>query len=84
MKSMIALAAGVLFLAGCGGQSAICKKYLDCLNGISPGSATASEVAYGPNGTCWQNTTVAAACDVACQEAVNTLRTQHTTVAACQ
>ena len=83
MKRLMALVV-VATAVGCGGQSAICKKYEDCTNAVVPGSFDSLNSTYGPSGSCWNNSTTADACSSACQEAVNALKANNPNVTACQ
>jgi hypothetical protein len=64
---------GAFDLGGGGGsaQPAVCAKYVACAIAAAPGGAAAILAAYGPSGTCWNETpAVANECVTACQNGI--------------
>lgn len=47
-------------------QTAACAEYLACLGEIAPDEVEDATIELGPDGTCWQDATTAAACDAEC------------------
>ena len=74
--SLIAIAA----CGGGGGQSDDCKKYVTCINKISPGTSSSIDGTYGTSGTCWSTgvATVADACTVTCKSANDAYKSSGT------
>lgn len=85
MKRLVLGAVAALVLVGCGGQSAECKKYIECANALSAGSGDALNSTYGPQGTCWTTSAAAAtACTDACKAALATASSGANAPAACK
>jgi hypothetical protein len=84
MKRLVLAAVAALSLVACGGQSAECKKYIECANAVSAGTGDALASTYGPSGTCWTTTAATAtACTDACKSALSSLKAATNPPAAC-
>jgi hypothetical protein len=82
-KFLLALALAVLG-AGCGGQTADCSKYIDCVEAQFPGSRSQIDATYGPSGSCWTGTaTTANACNDQCRAGLAAARNGSNPPAAC-
>ena len=68
MKRLVLGAVAALSLVACGGQSAECKKMIECYNAQTSGSGDALNSTYGPSGTCWTTSAATAqTCTDACK-----------------
>lgn len=84
MKRLVLGAVAALSLVACGGQSAECKKYIECANAVQAGSGDALASSYGPSGSCWTTSAAAAtACTDACKAALSSLKAATNPPAAC-
>ena len=85
MKRLVLGAIAALSLVACGGQSAECKKYIECANALSAGSGDALNSTYGTSGTCWTTSAATAqACTDACKSALATAKSGTNPPSACQ
>jgi hypothetical protein len=75
----------LVLCAACGGQSAECKKYIDCVDALNPGSGESLQVRYGPQGTCWSSSEgEAASCTTSCKTALGVAQAGTTVPDACK
>jgi hypothetical protein len=84
MKRLVLAAVAAMSLVACGGQSAECKKMIECMNAQSAGTGDAQNAAYGPSGTCWQNSATTTSCTAACKSYTDNAATAASAPAACK
>ena len=77
MKAFV-WAAVVVVLAGCGGggQTAECKRYVDCVSKVL-GSSASVEAKYGVDGSCWSDPAAGETCTKQCKNAVAAIPSEH-------
>jgi hypothetical protein len=79
------VAVTLLALLGCRPQAAECKKYIDCVEALNPGSGESLKDRYGPDGTCWSTSDAqAATCSSACKTALSVAQAGTTVPDACK
>jgi hypothetical protein len=84
-QGFLAVLLGAVLLACGGGQSAECKKSLECSEAVAPGSTANTTAAYGPDGSCWKSSGQAAdECTRACKQVLESVKIANPNVAACQ
>lgn len=85
MKRFILAAVAVASLAGCGGQTEACKKYVACYDAAVPSAKGSLDAAYGPEGTCWKTNSAAAdICNSFCETGNTSNATTYPDVAECK
>jgi len=52
-------------------QTPACAQYLACLDEIAPDEVEDATIELGPDGSCWQDPTTAAACDAECSTQID-------------
>ncbi len=87
MKKIVFAAVAALSLVACGGgiaQSEECKTMIACYDAAG-NTTTDWSASYGPSGTCWTTTQVAAdACTSTCETANTNNKTVYPDVEECQ
>ena len=83
-RLMLAVVCAGMF-ASCSQQSAECKKYIECVDALNPGTGKDLESRYGQNGSCWTGAPAESeSCTTSCKNALNVAKTQANPPEACR